>query len=246
MFDQEKIGKFVAEMRREQNLTQKQLAEMVGVSDKTVSKWETGRSLPDNAIMMDVCLKLQISVNELLSGERLPEEHYIGKAEENMLELVKENEKTKKNNWSYLFSSAIGFLILVLAYVLSVFSSGGVSAFSNFFDMSIIIGMILVTFGILLAAGNVKDFLWAFPIAYSRKIYEREQIESAKTAIKTVMISLPFSGGFLMTCGLVAFFTQLSDPATIGPNLAVVLLAVFYSCVAELLLIPTAVRLGRK
>ena len=55
MLNQEKTGRFMAEMRRQQNLTQRQLAEQVGVSDKTVSKWETGRSMPDNAILLDVC-----------------------------------------------------------------------------------------------------------------------------------------------------------------------------------------------
>lgn len=77
MLNQEKTGKFMAEMRRQQNLTQRQLAEQVGVSDKTVSKWETGRSMPDNAILLDVCLILNISVNELLSGEKFSELYLV-------------------------------------------------------------------------------------------------------------------------------------------------------------------------
>ena len=92
MLNQEKTGRFMAEMRRQQNLTQRQLAEQIGVSDKTVSKWETGRSMPDNAILLDVCLLLNISVNELLSGEKFTEENYVDKAEETMIELVKETE----------------------------------------------------------------------------------------------------------------------------------------------------------
>lgn len=71
MLNQEKIGKFIAERRKAQELTQKQLAEKLNVSDKAVSKWETGRSLPDNALLLDLCAMLSISVNELLSGERL-------------------------------------------------------------------------------------------------------------------------------------------------------------------------------
>ena len=103
MLNQEKTGKFIAEMRRQQNLTQRQLAERVGVSDKTVSKWETGRSMPDNSILLDVCLILNVSVNELLSGEKLAEEYYVDKAEVNMVELVEECEyhRKKGNNCPY-------------------------------------------------------------------------------------------------------------------------------------------------
>ena len=63
-------------------LTQKQLADLVGVSDKTISKWETGRGIPDTAIMYNLCEVLGISINELLSGERLSKENYNGKAED--------------------------------------------------------------------------------------------------------------------------------------------------------------------
>ena len=115
MLNQEKTGKFIAEMRRQNNLTQRQLAEQVGVSDKTVSKWETGRSMPDNAILLDVCLILNISVNELLSGEKFTEECYVDKAEKNMVELVRESEyHKKKGNWT-IFGTVFSFLMLVLA-----------------------------------------------------------------------------------------------------------------------------------
>ena len=66
--DQIKIGRFIAKMRKEKPYTQRQLADMLGISDKTVSKWETGNGLPDVSLMMPLCDLLQISVNELLSG----------------------------------------------------------------------------------------------------------------------------------------------------------------------------------
>ena len=68
--DQIKIGKFIAEMRKEQNMTQRQLAEHLNISDKTVSKWECGKGMPDNSILLELCDVLQINVNELLSGEK--------------------------------------------------------------------------------------------------------------------------------------------------------------------------------
>ena len=98
MLSQEKIGKFIADRRRSQDLTQKQLAEQLNVSDKAVSKWETGRSMPDNSILLELCQVLDINVNELLSGEKLSDDNYHGKAEENMMTLMKETEKHKKNS----------------------------------------------------------------------------------------------------------------------------------------------------
>ena len=69
--DQIKIGKFIAEMRKEQNMTQKQLAELLNISDKTISKWECGKGMPDNSILLELCEALHINVNELLSGEKI-------------------------------------------------------------------------------------------------------------------------------------------------------------------------------
>jgi len=79
--DQEKIGKFIAELRKEKGLTQAQLAEHFDISNKAVSKWENGKSLPDASIMIDLCNLLDITVNELLSGERISMEDYKEKAE---------------------------------------------------------------------------------------------------------------------------------------------------------------------
>ena len=67
--DQVKIGKFIAERRRKTNLTQMQLAEKLNITDRAISKWETGKSLPDSSIMLELCDVLGISVNDLLCGE---------------------------------------------------------------------------------------------------------------------------------------------------------------------------------
>ena len=76
------------EMRKEQNLTQQDLAEKLGISNKTISKWECGNGMPDYAVMESLCSVLNINVNELLSGERLPSQEYSKKAEENMISLI--------------------------------------------------------------------------------------------------------------------------------------------------------------
>ena len=94
--DQVKIGKFIAECRRKTNLTQMQLAEKLNITDRAVSKWETGKSLPDSSIMLDLCDVLKISVNDLLTGEVVTVDNYNKELENNLLEMIKQKELADK------------------------------------------------------------------------------------------------------------------------------------------------------
>lgn len=101
--DQIKIGKFIKEMRIVNNLTQKDLADKLNISDKTISKWETGNGLPDVSLMIPLCDALDISVNELLSAGKLDESEYQVKAEENMMTLIQDRQEAKKRfGWGLL------------------------------------------------------------------------------------------------------------------------------------------------
>ncbi len=86
--DQQKIGKFILEERKKKGYTQKQLADKLSISDKTVSKWENGNGIPDISLLLPLCEEFGISVNELLSGECLTDTEYKQKAEENIMKLV--------------------------------------------------------------------------------------------------------------------------------------------------------------
>ena len=94
--DQVKIGKFIASCRKEQGMTQAALAEKLGITDRAVSKWETGKSLPDSGIMLELCELLNINVNELLSGEKIMLEAYDKKAEENLVTMSRELEEKNR------------------------------------------------------------------------------------------------------------------------------------------------------
>ena len=118
--DQIKIGKFIAECRKKNNLTQMQLAEKLNITDRAISKWENGKGMPDSSIMLDLCNELKISVNELLSGEMIDMKEYDKKAEELLLELAKQDElknrKLMTSMWTILIVSAIFYVgILLLA-----------------------------------------------------------------------------------------------------------------------------------
>ena len=95
--NQAKIGRFIAQMRKRQGLTQREFAELLGISDKSVSKWECGNGMPDISLMPPICEILKINLNELFSGEKLTDADYKQKAEENMMKLIKEAEAMKKN-----------------------------------------------------------------------------------------------------------------------------------------------------
>ncbi len=94
--DQVKIGKFIAACRKQENLTQMQLAERLHITDRAVSKWETGRAMPDSAIMLELCSVLKISVNDLLSGEVVSMDNYNKELEKNLLEMVRQKEESDK------------------------------------------------------------------------------------------------------------------------------------------------------
>ena len=120
--DQVKIGKFIAQCRKNQKLTQAQLAEKLNLTDRAISKWETGNGMPDSSIMLDLCQELGITVNELLSGEVIKMENYPEKAEQNLLEMVKKEEEQNKKMMFYenviglMASASFIILIFVLSY----------------------------------------------------------------------------------------------------------------------------------
>lgn len=107
-----KIGRFIAECRKEKGLTQSQLAEKLNITDKAVSKWETGKGMPDVSIMIELCDILGINVNELLSGEKLSEEKYKEKANENIVSMISVADKNRKTK---------NKVILIFSIVISVF-----------------------------------------------------------------------------------------------------------------------------
>ena len=98
-----KIGKFIAECRKNKNMTQAELAEKLNITDRAISKWETGKGLPDSSIMLDLCNELKISVNELLSGEMISMENKNEKQEQLLLDMAKEAEEKNKIIWTSMW-----------------------------------------------------------------------------------------------------------------------------------------------
>ena len=118
--DQNKIGKFIASCRKKQGMTQANLAEKLGISDRAVSKWETGNAMLDSGIMQDLCELLKINVNELLSGERIMAESYDKWAEEHLVAMRKEIEEKNRHllrveYWMMFLTITAGLVIIFVA-----------------------------------------------------------------------------------------------------------------------------------
>lgn len=119
--NQIKIGKFIAECRKKNNMTQLQLAEKLNITDRAISKWENGKSMPDYSVILDLCRELKISVNDLLCGEVVKMDNYNKNLENNLLEMIKQKQQSDKRLllseiYIGLFSTII---FLSLAFVAS-------------------------------------------------------------------------------------------------------------------------------
>ena len=113
--DQIKIGRFIAERRKSISLTQAQLAEKLSITDRAVSKWENGKSLPDSSIMLELCAELGITVNDLLSGEVVTMENNKQEMENRLIEMVREKEQNDKQ--LLMLEWVIGILSLIVLFI---------------------------------------------------------------------------------------------------------------------------------
>lgn len=146
--DQLKIGRFIAECRKKNDLTQLQLAEKLGITDRAVSKWETGRAMPDSSIMLALCKELKISVNDLLCGEVVTMNEFNEKLEKNLVEMMKEKEQADKRLLSIeiVVGMFAGIVLAILIFVASL-----VQMPDWLRIMLIIVGMALFAVGIFYA-----------------------------------------------------------------------------------------------
>ena len=217
-----RMGSFIQLSRKEKGMTQKELAEQIGVSDKTISKWENGNSVPDTEILSSLCQSLDISVNELLSGEKLPVESYPQRAEENMMNLLKENEDNRKNSTIQLI---VGIVLGILTLILLLGITGGVGlhALVWFIDLPSLLGVLLICAAVVLCSG----------------------VRGKKEVFCVVQKAVIPAGIFMALTAGVVLLSSLDDVTYIGPNLAVAILSMTYAVLIYLILIPVNKRLER-
>ena len=114
--NQEKIGKFILELRREKNMTQQELADKIGVTDRAISKWENGRGMPDLSLMIPLCKELDITINELISGEKIEKKDYQSKLEENIFKTIDYTNRRIINK-DKIFKIVVGTIIAIILII---------------------------------------------------------------------------------------------------------------------------------
>jgi transcriptional regulator with XRE-family HTH domain len=223
MKEQKTIGKFMQELRKEKNMTQKDLAEQIGVSDKTISKWENGNSMPDTLLLVPLCKALDISVNELLSGEKLPPDDYSSKAEENIMRLLSDKENySKKSLLSTLIGIALGVLAILFLFTIS---TGNKLYYINYF-----IDIPSILFLVLICAACV----------FTSKADGRLEV------LRIIQKSVVPAGVFVSVFSMIIVAVSLDDIAAFGANFAVAMLPFMYALIVYIILIPVNNRLAKK
>ena len=268
MLEQEKIGKYIAQKRKGIGLTQKELAERVGLTDKAVSKWERGKSIPDHDVMRELCRVFDISVNELLSGEDIVSEDYPDKAEQNMIALVSVGKSRSSDSVVMAVGLALGIVFLILG-ICSMWQGAYGEVFAvRFVEFPSLLFVIGLTVIVLVVSGLFRDFIRAFSIVCSRAggLVDSSAGDYAYGDSGSVNSLAGSSTSRPLLALKVAFITNLlagllhfvSDMIVILPNygavpegrfpavLSIELICIWYALLLDLVLVPIYFRLRKK
>lgn len=212
--NQTEIGKFIARCRKEKKLTQAQLAEKLNITDRAVSKWETGKSMPDSSIMLELCAILGITVNELLSGEEISMESYEKRADENLIALKRKEEKSGKRNRmiAILFS---GMLLagMMICFICDLAISGGftwslIPAVSIVFAWAVLFpGIAWGRKGMLASLLSLSIFIFPYLSVLGRIIKVREVFSIGAATAAASVVFLWIAAAVFMRIGRTRKFT---------------------------------------
>ena len=156
--NQEKIGNFIAECRKQKKMTQYELGEKLGVTEKSISNWENGRNMPDLSLFKPLCEELNITINELLSGEKISEDNSQEKFEENIINTISySNKKLEKKN------QLIGLILMIFGFLMSILGLMAFNPDSHSCSFSVVIGVIFSTLGffkLVKSKSNLKTLIY--------------------------------------------------------------------------------------
>ena len=157
--NQEKIGQFICACRKEKKMTQSELAEKLNVTDRSISNWERGRNMPELSLFKPLCLELGITINELMSGEKISENNYQEKFEENIVNTIDYSTK-RINKYSY----TIGLLLVIFGLFIAISAIMIFPSESSWGSIYSVFGMIIFVIGISKLTRNIKYYKRLFLI----------------------------------------------------------------------------------
>lgn len=203
--DQVKVGNYIAQKRKKLGLTQKELAELIEVTDKSISKWERGNGLPDVTRLKPLCDALKVSMNELVAGEDISEAVLSEKSEETIMSLIKENETQRKNGKMLYIVGGVLSVITICLLGVSVAGSSTQSVWYYYDILSILFLFLFIGMGVLLG----KD-------------------KSKAGIVKMIQKMAIPSSCFITLFQSVLPLASLSEPEKLGPILSVIILTPLY------------------
>ena len=236
--DQIKIGEFIARKRKEQELTQMQFAEAVGVSNKTVSKWETGLRMPDVAILQNVCDVLKITINELLAGEdfsEYSEKEYMKKAEDNVIGLMQEVNEIKETKRGGILGVLCSIPIMIGAMVLTLVHMVGVMNIVYFFHVPMIFYMVGLFLFILGVTGAFPKYIAGYKCLLKIRKYSEREMDKIICTLEYARKLTWIIGFFLCIINVIAISVNFAHIEVIGPFWGGAVLSPFYTVIIELI-----------
>lgn len=253
--DQIKIGIFIASMRKKQGMTQKQLADQINVTDKTVSKWETGYRMPDASFLLELSSVLKVDINELLAGEEFSSEEfsseeYLKKSESNIVCLVSELNEIDKKNKSRSFGMIVGILAIGMAFLHLFGLSLRMGRIIDIFDWPTLLYLSGLQFVILSISGSFHDYLNAWRTCLPRKKISEGELPERE--LELAIQAVKYAGALVLALGcllsLVSSFSLLNymDASTlIWPALAQIVLILLYTAIEETVYVILVFRMKR-
>lgn len=248
--DQTKTGKFIAEMRKTQGLTQKQLAERLSVTDKTVSKWETGYRLPDASILLELSAVLRVDINELLAGEKFQSnefssEEYIQKTENNIVGLVSELNVIHQKSRSRSIGIIAGVIFVSLSFLYLFAFSLRKGRIIDIFDLPTLFYLLGLKIIILSISGCFHDYLNGWKSCLPQKELSKEDLEPAIQAVEYAGALTITLGCLISFLGFFSLMNYMKEPGLLWPSLAQSVLALLYTAIEKTVYVIMVFRMKR-
>ncbi len=249
--DQIKIGKFIASQRKSQALTQRQLADRLHVTDKTISKWETGHRLPDASVLLELSSVLEVDINELLAGEKFlsgefSSEEYMKKSESNLVGLVNELNEIDKKSRSRRMGMMAGVFLVGLALFYLFASSLRMGRLLDIFDLPTLSYLLGLKFMILSMSGWFYDYLNAWKACILQKDLSDQALRLARQAVKYAKALTWTLGCLISFLGFFSLMNYMEDPHFLWPSLAQGILPLLYTTMENTLYVIFEYRIKRK
>ena len=249
--DQMKIGKFIANRRKLQGMTQRQLADALCMTDKTISKWETGHRLPDASILLELSSVLKVDINELLAGESFssqafsPEE-YMKKSESNLVGLVSELNDMDQKTRSRRVGILVGAFLVGLALFYLFASSLRMGRVLDIFDLPTLFYLLGLKLLILSMTGGFSDYLNAWKTCLPQKELSGRELELAIQAVKYAGALTLTLGCLISFLGFFSLMNYMEDSHLLWPSLAQGTLPLLYTAIEKTIYVILEFRMKRK